>query len=248
MTFKSFASVVNFFVYKDYIVAFLDRALDTKFMDIRRADNILEDLEQMIVTGQFANGERLDEIRLAEHFGVSRTPIREALQKLATSGLVEQRPRRGVFVIEPGPVELVEMFEAMAELEASCGYLSAKRITEPKLTALRETNALCKQAVAANDADQYYLHNEKFHHFIYDAAESNYLKDMAAKLQKRLKPYRRMQLHLRGRLEQSMLEHEAIVLALSEGNSDRAAHELRNHVAVQGEKFRHLLNHLKSTR
>lgn len=217
-------------------------------MDVRRADHILEDLEQMIVTGHFADGERLDEIRLAEHFGVSRTPIREALQKLATSGLVEQRPRRGVFVIEPGPIELVEMFEAMAELEASCGHLAAKRITEPKLIALRETNALCQHAVVANDADQYYTHNEKFHHLIYEAAESSYLKELSAKLQKRLKPYRRMQLHLRGRLEQSMLEHEAIVLALSEGNCDRAAHELRSHVAVQGEKFHHLLNHMKSMR
>ena len=217
-------------------------------MDVRRADHIVDNLEQMIVTGSFADGERLDEIRLSEHFGVSRTPIREALQKLATSGLVEQRPRRGVFVVEPGPVELVEMFEAMAELESSCGYLAAKRVTEHALHALEETNNLCKKAVTANDADEYYLHNEKFHHLIYDAAQSSYLRELAAKLQKRLKPYRRMQLHLRGRLEQSMSEHEAILRALADGNGDLAAQELRGHVAVQGEKFHHLLNHLKSKR
>lgn len=217
-------------------------------MDVRRADHILEDLEQMIVTGSFADGERLDEIRLSEHFGVSRTPIREALQKLATSGLVEHRPRRGVFVVEPGPVELVEMFEAMAELEASCGYLAAKRVTAPALLALNEANDLCRHAVDENNADQYYTHNEKFHHLIYDAAQSSYLKGLATKLQKRLKPYRRMQLHVRGRLEQSMSEHEAILSALSEGDSDRAASQLRGHVAVQGEKFHHLLTHLKSKR
>lgn len=217
-------------------------------MDVRRADHILDDLEEMIVTGIFADGERLDEIRLSEHFGVSRTPIREALQKLATSGLVEQRPRRGVFVVEPGPVELVEMFEAMAELEASCGHLAAKRITEPQLLVLKETNNLCKLAVAENDADQYYAHNEKFHHLIYDAAQSSYLRDLAAKLQKRLKPYRRLQLHLRGRLEQSMSEHEAILRALYDGKSETASDELRGHVAVQGEKFHHLLSHLKSRR
>lgn len=217
-------------------------------MDGRRADHILEDLEQMIVTGSFADGERLDEIRLSEHFGVSRTPIREALQKLATSGLVEQRPRRGVFVVEPGPVDLVEMFEAMAELEASCGYLAAKRIAGPALLALNQTNDLCRHAVNENDVDQYYTHNEKFHHLIYDAAQSSYLQGLATKLQKRLKPYRRMQLHVRGRLEQSMSEHEAILSALSEGDSDRAASQLRGHVAVQGEKFHHLLSHLKSKR
>lgn len=217
-------------------------------MDVRRADHILDDLEQMIVTGSFADGERLDENRLSEHFGVSRTPIREALQKLVASGLVEQRPRRGVFVVEPGPVELVEMFEAMAELEASCGYLAAKRISENMLLVLKETNKLCKKAVAENDADQYYTHNEKFHHLIYEAAQSSYLRGLAAKLQKRLKPYRRMQLHLRGRLEQSMSEHEAILGALTDGDSQRTAHELRGHVAVQGEKFHHLLTHLKSKR
>ncbi|MDG1375755.1 MAG: GntR family transcriptional regulator [Yoonia sp.] len=217
-------------------------------MDVRRADHILDDLEQMIVTGSFADGERLDEIRLSEHFGVSRTPIREAFQKLVASGLVEQRPRRGVFVVEPGPVELVQMFEAMAELEASCGHLAAKRISSSELRALEEINNLCKQAVAENDADQYYTHNERFHHLIYDAAQSSYLRDLAVKLQKRLKPYRRMQLHLRGRLEQSMSEHEAILSALTKGDSARAANELRGHVAVQGEKFHHLLTHLNAKR
>jgi DNA-binding GntR family transcriptional regulator len=217
---------------------------DKRIMENRRADHILDDLEQMIVTGSFANGERLDEIRLADHFGVSRTPIREAFQKLASTGLVEHRPRRGVFVVEPGPLELVKMFEAMAELEASCGHLTAKRITEPELDALKQVNDLCKQAVVKNDADRYYGYNEKFHHLIYEAAKSSYLQGLAIKLQKRLKPYRRMQLHLRGRLEQSMSEHEAIVSALSAGDSTSAADELRGHVAVQGEKFHHLLTHL----
>jgi DNA-binding GntR family transcriptional regulator len=217
-------------------------------MEVLRANHILEDLEQMIVTGQFANGERLDEIRLAEHFGVSRTPIREALHRLGMSGLVEHRPRRGVFVIEPGAFELVQMFEAMAELEASCGHLAAKRISEPQIAALRATDALCRAALAANDPDEYYTHNEKFHQQIYDAAQSSYLEDLAKRLQKRLKPYRRMQLHLRGRLEQSMIEHGEILLALSQGDSAGAADALRGHVAVQGEKFHHLLNHLKATR
>lgn len=217
-------------------------------MDVRRADQILADLEQMIVTGVFADGERLDEIRLSEQFNVSRTPIREALQKLVASGMVEQRPRRGVFVIEPGPVELLEMFEAMAEIEASCGFMAATRITEEELADLRATNNLCKTAVEMNDAHDYYLHNERFHQLIYAASRNSYFEDLALKLQKRLKPYRRMQLHLRGRLEQSMSEHEEILKALTKGDREKVASELRGHVAVQGEKFHHLLTHLKSKR
>src|SRR5690606_21389393 len=115
--------------------------------------------------------------------------------------------------------------------EAACGQLAARRITEARLAALREVNALCQHAVAVDDADQYYTHNERFHQLIYEAAESRYLRDLAEKLQKRLKAYRRMQLHLRGRLQQSMAEHEAILLALSEGDGARVASELRRHVA-----------------
>lgn len=215
-------------------------------MDVRRADTIVEDLEQMIVTGAFADGARLDEIRLAERFGVSRTPIREALQKLAASGLVEQIPRRGVFVREPGPVELVEMFEAMAELESACGRLAAMRITEPSLNALREVNGRCRTAAEGSDADGYYRENERFHQLIYAAAENGYLQDQATRLQKRLKPFRRMQLHVRGRLEQSMAEHEIILDALARGDREAVATTLRDHVAVQGEKFHHLILHLKS--
>lgn len=217
-----------------------------RIMDARRADLILNDLEQMIVTGSFADGDRLDEIRLAEKFGVSRTPVREALQKLAASGLVEHIPRRGVFVREPGPVELFEMFETMAELEAACGRFAAMRITERQLDELRRTNDLCKLASEQGEADLYYRENETFHHLIYAAAQNSCLETEAAKLQKRLKPFRRLQLHLRGRLQQSLREHEAIVLALSNGEGEVAAQALRSHVAVQGEKYHHLLNHLKS--
>ena len=99
---------------------------------------IAEELEGMILDGTFSDGQRLDEVQLAEQFNVSRTPLREALQRLALSGLVEQIPRRGVFVRQPGPVELVEMFEVMAELEAVCARLAASRITDQALADLRQ--------------------------------------------------------------------------------------------------------------
>jgi DNA-binding GntR family transcriptional regulator len=214
-------------------------------MEIRRADTILAELEQMIVTGQFADGERLDEIKLSERFRVSRTPVREALQKLVISGLVEQIPRRGVFVRQPGPVELVGLFEAMAEFEAACGRFAALRISDSALEDLHAANTKCQAAIDDADVDAYYNENEGFHHIIYRASGNAYLEETATRLHKRLRPFRRMQLHLRGRISQSMSEHEAIVVALAGGDADRAATELRNHVAVQGEKFHHLLASLK---
>ncbi|MCF6320601.1 MAG: GntR family transcriptional regulator [Rhizobiaceae bacterium] len=215
-------------------------------MDIRRADKIAEELEQLILTGNYSDGERLDEVRLAQQFGVSRTPVREALQKLTLSGLVEQLPRRGVFVCQPGPVELLEMFEYMAEIEAVCGRLAAKRISDAALVSLQEANTKCQQAVEANEADEYYRENEQFHHIIYKQSGNGFLEQEALRLHRRLKPFRRIQLHLRGRMKQSLAEHKEIVQALSDNKPDQAANALRGHVAVQGEKFHHLMINIKT--
>ena len=78
---------------------------------------IRDSLEQRIIEGELGIGKRLDEAELSAHYGVSRTPVREALQRLAESGLAEHLPRRGTFVRAPSLSELVEMFEVMAELE-----------------------------------------------------------------------------------------------------------------------------------
>lgn len=211
----------------------------------RRADTIAEDLENMILTGVFADGERLNEIRLAEQFSVSRTPIREAFQQLSMSGIVEQIPRRGVFVRHPGPIELIALFEYMAELEAACGRLAAGRITDAALAEMARANETCKAAVEASDSDGYYRENERFHHIIYRESGNSFLENDVKRLHKRLKPFRRVQLQVRGRLAQSMEEHQQIVAALAAGEGDAAASALRAHVAVQGEKFHHLLAGLR---
>ncbi|ANP36642.1 AsnC family transcriptional regulator [Phaeobacter gallaeciensis] len=215
-------------------------------MGQRRADSIAEELEELIFDGTFADGDRLDEVRLAEQFGVSRTPLREAFQRLALSGLVQLIPRRGAFVRQPGPVELMEMFEVMAELEAVCGRLAAKRISDQALDELNDANAKCQAAVDAQDSDAYYVENERFHRILYRESGNGFLEQEACKLHKRLKPFRRQQLRFRGRLAQSMDEHKAVVQALVRGDGEAAANALRDHVAVQGEKFHTLMASLKS--
>lgn len=209
------------------------------------ADSIADELEGLILEGQLANNARLDEVQLAERFSVSRTPVREALQRLALSGLVEQLPRRGVFVRQPGPVELIEMFEVMAELESVAARLAASRIAEGALAELRAVNTRCNAAVAAQDTDGYYRENERFHAIIYTQSGNGFLEQECLRLQRRLQPFRRIQLRVRGRLKQSMGEHEAIVAALEQGDAPRAGRLMRSHVAVQGEKFHHLMAHLK---
>lgn len=214
-------------------------------MDIRRADQIAQTLEQLVFSGEFQDGERLDELKLAEQFHVSRTPIREALQVLVTSGMAEQIPRRGVFIRQPGPVELMEMFETMAEIEAVCVRLAATRMTDSDLEALTAANDRCGQAIEDADHDRYYLENETFHQIIYRGAANSFLEKQALRLQSRLKAYRRIQLRFRGRLAQSMSEHSDILSALKAGDAETAAKVLRDHVAVQGEKFHQLISSLK---
>jgi len=214
-------------------------------MELKRAEQIADLLEQAIITREYENGQRLDENKLALQFGVSRTPIREALQRLVLSGLAEQIPRRGVFIRQPGPIELLEMFETMAELEAACGRLAATRISDAALNRLSQANLKCEDAVVREDPADYYLENEIFHQEIYKAATNSFLEDKALKLQHRLKPYRRIQLRFRGRMEQSLEEHAAIVDALRIGQDTLAANLLRGHVTVQGEKFQQLMAGLK---
>ena len=210
------------------------------------SDSITKQLEEQIFDGVLSNGDRLDEVRLASQFNVSRTPLREALQRLAQSGLVELIPRRGAFVRQPGPVELVELFEFMAEIESVCGRLAAKRISDEALSELHKANGKCQVAIDSQKPDNYYIENAIFHRIIYQESGNSFLENEAEILHRRLQPFRRQQLRLRGRMVQSLNEHKAILEALERGDSDATAEALRGHVAVQGEKFHNLMAMLKN--
>lgn len=196
-----------------------------------------EALEDDIFTGRLRPGQRLDEAGLAERFGVSRTPIREALIQLASAGLVEIRPRRGAFVTQLGPRELVESFELMSEIEAACARLAARRMGEADRTAIRQAHEECRAAVEEGDDATYYPANARFHAAIYAATGNRVLAGEALRLQRALQPYRRLQLKVPRRMEASFAEHEAILEALFAGEGDLAAERLRAHVLVQGERF-----------
>ncbi|MCA1771610.1 MAG: GntR family transcriptional regulator, partial [Halomonas sp.] len=107
------------------------------------AQRLKDSLEDDIINGRRSPGERLDPEILGQHFSVSRTPVREAIQQLVASGLVTVSPKKGTFVARVGIDQLIEMFEVMAELEGMCGRLAARRITEQELAALRDAHQRC---------------------------------------------------------------------------------------------------------
>src|SRR4029453_2005869 len=116
-----------------------------------RSEHVRELIEEGIATGRFPPGMRLDEVELADRFNVSRTPLREALFQLAAAGIVEMQPRRGTVVAEVSPHRMVEMFEVMAELEAMCGRLAARRMLAPEHERLLAAHRACENAREANN-------------------------------------------------------------------------------------------------
>ena len=213
-----------------------------------RAEKLRETIEENIATGAFAPGMHLDETELAQRFGVSRTPLREALIQLSSMGIIVMRPRRGAVVAEVTPQRLLEMFEVMAELEAMCGRLAARRMSAADQEVLMRAHKACELACIAEDPDAYYRENEQFHYAIYAASHSGFLKEQSTAMHRRLRPYRRLQLRVRNRLATSFGEHGGIVEALIAGDADLASERLRQHILVQGERFADLLASLASLR
>lgn len=208
----------------------------------RLSEQLRDRIEERIATGFYVPGDRLDETELAADFGVSRTPVREALFQLEMSGLIEIRPRRGAIVKSLTPQQLYEMFEVMAELESMCARLASRRMSEPEVVALRKAHDACEEARTAGDPDKYYQLNKIFHESIYKGSHNTFLTEQAMNLHRRLAPYRRLQLRVRGRMEKSLDEHERIVKAIEQGNEGDASEVVRSHVIVQGDRFADLVS------
>jgi DNA-binding GntR family transcriptional regulator len=204
-----------------------------------RSGELREILEEEIATGRLPPGRRLDETELSQRFNVSRTPIREALIQLASVGIIEARPRRGAIIPQLTPQRMIEMFEVMAELESMCGRLAARRMSEPDHEALVRAHDAC-DAVRSNP-DEYYYRNEDFHYLICVGSHNSFLAEQASALRRRLRPYRRLQLRVRDRINNSYSEHQEIVDAILAGEAERTADLMWKHVLVQGERFTDLM-------
>ncbi|HUO53629.1 MAG TPA: GntR family transcriptional regulator [Rhodoblastus sp.] len=204
----------------------------------RLSEQLLEAIEERIVTGDYPPGARLDEVELAEAFGVSRTPIREALIRLGTMRMIEKMPRKGWAVAPVSPRRLMEMFEFMAELEALCGAFAAQRATPFQLQKLLAAHQACQ---GVKDPDDYYRMNEGFHRALYEASGNEFLVEQTLEMQRRARPYRRLQLRAPTRIAESFAEHQEIVAAIQARDADRAARILRQHVMLQGERFSNLV-------
>ena len=216
----------------------------TKRAGVRLADRLREDLESEIATGDLPQGTRLDETSLARRFGVSRTPVREALTALASAGLVEARPRQGAVVAALPLERLIQMFEVMAELEALCARLAARRMTGDDRAELGVALDACRAEADPARPNAYYDANLRFHEAVYAGSHNAYLAEQTRTLRNRLQPYRRTQLTGPGRIATSLAEHVEIVNAIDAGDAISAEGAMRRHVTIQGDTFANLLSSL----
>jgi len=198
---------------------------------------LTETLEEDIINGAFYPGEKLDLEELSSRFGCSRTPVRDALQRLEQSGLVEIRPKRGTYVSTLSITDLVQRFEVMAELEGMSVRLATKSVTAEDLNTLDQALQDCEHYANTADPDGYYRANAIFHGLFYDYSGNTYLRDQAQKLRRSLRPYRRMQLRAPHRMWQSLTEHRNILDAVAAGSSRQAGELARKHVLKQATEY-----------
>jgi len=197
-----------------------------------RSEQLQTRLAEAIVSGRLKPGSTLDEAQLAAEYAVSRTPVREALRQLSSSGLVEIRPHRGAVVAKPDHDQLRDMFAVMGELEALCAGLCALKMTREERVALDELHRAMAGLVRAGDLDAYSAANIAFHVAIYRGSHNSYLGELASATRRRLAPFRRAQFEGRDRLARSHREHDAVVEAIQRAEAAKAAAAMRGHIGL----------------
>ncbi|MDO8188491.1 GntR family transcriptional regulator [Conexibacter sp. JD483] len=210
-------------------------------------DDLAERIRQRIMTGEIPIGAQLRQAALASEFGVSRTPVREALRQLQTGGLITVVPNRGAVVRVPSPWEVRSAHEVRAELEGLAAERAATRITEPQLAILRRANETMRRAAekarprqaAAGATAPTTLANDEIHTTIHEAARNPWLGRMINQINESF-PRNVLALVLASdpaarRL--TVVEHDQIIGALEAGDGPAARAAMHKHVIESGEQL-----------
>lgn len=184
-----------------------------------------------ISAGALEPGQRLDEVGLAERFGVSRTPVREALSRLTAQGIVVQGERRGVFVARYSREELGQIFEAMHEIETACARIASQRLTLFNKSRIMAAQADCLAAAEAGDRSAYLHANEAFHLAIYEATGNPYMSEIALEFRRRTGPFRSKRFQTKDDLIASAESHQALIDDIFSEDSVAASKSMRDHMS-----------------
>lgn len=191
---------------------------------------VAERLRARIFSHELKPGGWIDEQTLASEYGISRTPLREALKVLAAEGLVVLKPRRGCYVTEVSEQDLDEIFPVIAVLEGKVAEEAARRASPVDHDKLCVIHAELESHEARNDPDRFFETNQRFHVALQEIAGNRYLSQLISDARKLIKLTRRDSLRLSGRMVQSLAEHRAILDALISGDAALAGNRMRDHL------------------
>lgn len=203
--------------------------------------SIRDQIEEDMVNGSYAPGELLDEKALALRYGVSRTPVREAIQLLETQGLVHRVPREGAFVARLSSKDLLALLELLAYQEGLCAMLAARRLSPQGLESLRELVQRCDAAAQAGDVEGYARENLAFHEVLYASCRNEFLTREVRNLRRRSQLYQRNNFHQVGRMAESAADHRRILQAIENQDEMAAFRAAVDHIAVAGRSFAEFL-------
>jgi DNA-binding GntR family transcriptional regulator len=190
-------------------------------------EEVAELLRQRIFSRELEPGSWIDELKIAEEYGISRTPLREALKVLAAEGLVTMKVRRGAYVTEVSDKDLADVYHLLALLESDAAGVVAGRASEAELAELKALHTELKAAVKKRD--EFFAINERFHMRILEIADNRWRQQMVADLRKVMKLNRHNSLLKTGRLAESLAEHQAVMDALLARDPELTQARMRAH-------------------
>ncbi|MFC9462220.1 GntR family transcriptional regulator [Streptomyces sp. NPDC058430] len=198
-------------------------------------ERVYEALLELITTRALQPGQHLVESELAGHLGVSRQPVREALQRLNTEGWVDLRPAQGAFVHEPTEDEADQLLTVRTLLEAEAARLAAANAGKPGINALEELCARGEQAVADGDVELVVATNAAFHAKVMELAGNVVLGELAGQVDRRVRWYYQPVARQRGK--QSWIEHRELIAAIAQRDEARATAVMRAHTEHTRETY-----------
>lgn len=198
--------------------------------NISLSDKVFEQLENEILTGELAPGTALSENKVSARLGVSRTPVREALQRLVQEGLARNETGRGTVVLGVTEQDLLDVYEIRIRIEGLAARYAAQGITDEQIAQLRELVELQEFYAAKGDSERMRDLDSRFHAMIYRFCTSRILTDTLTSLHHRIERFRRLSMEAPERAERMTAEHRSILEALAAHDAGNAEKLLIEHI------------------
>jgi DNA-binding GntR family transcriptional regulator len=193
-------------------------------------EEVAELLRQRIFRRELEPGSWIDELKIAEDYGISRTPLREALKVLAAEGLVTMKVRRGAYVTEVSEKDMADIYHLLGLLESDAAGVVAARATPAQLLELQALHEELEAAARGTpDRERFFAINERFHMRLLEIADNRWRSQMAADLRKVMKLNRHHSLFKSGRIAESLAEHRAVMAALQAHDAAAATRTMLEH-------------------